>query len=366
MLRKLRKKTLLVLILALALVLGACAQSAPAPAPPASGNGEDSNGGDAPGASDEVYHWRLAHEEFDGSVQDVYAKEFAALMHELSGGRINIDVYQVGMIGDATQQAELLQVGGIEFAMVSPGNTGTIVPENQLFSLHFLFDEDLEKTMRLAWESEALNTMLSGLYLDRNIQVLSYWTYGPMNWTANKPLRSPDDFVGLRFRTMPSPMIVAAYAAYGANPTPIPYLEVYSALQLGMAEGQENPFSGIYEAKFYEVQEYLIAANSNLYWTTTATNPDFFNGLPADIQQIILQAVEQMHMRGLEISMALDAQDLEAMLATGEITLLELTPQERDVFRTYAMTAWDVYRDMVGAAGSDILDKLIEEVEAMS
>lgn len=343
------KRPLLCLALALALVLGACTQPA-AIAPE-----------DVP-ASGEVFHWRFAHEEVTGSVQDIYVHELAELWHELSDGRINVEIFQVGLIGDATQQAELLQVGGIEFAMVSPGNTGTIVPENQLFSLHFLFDDDLERTMRIAWESYALNTMLSNIYLERNIKVLSYWTYGPMQWTADVALRSPADFAGLRFRTMPSPMIVAAYAAYGANPTPIPWLEVYSALQLGMAEGQENPTSAIYDMRFYEVQDYLIMASSNMYWTITATNPDFFNSLPTDIQDIVMQGIEMMHMRGLEISIGLDSAAEESMRASGQITFVELTPQEREMFRSYAMAAWDVYREMVGQAGSDILDRLIEDI----
>ncbi|MCL2579968.1 MAG: TRAP transporter substrate-binding protein DctP [Oscillospiraceae bacterium] len=350
-----KKKILLSLLLTLALVLSACSGGGTAPAAAPGGESDP----------EQTFHWRFAHEEFVGSIQDVYVHELAELITEMSGGRITFDIFPVGQIGDATQQAELLQVGGIEFAMVSPGNTGTIVPENQLFSLHFLFDEDLERTTQLMWESYALNTMLSDLYLERNIKVLSYWTYGPMNWTANIPLRTPDDFTGLRFRTMPSPMIVAAYAAYGANPTPLPFLEVYSALQLGMVDAQENPFGGIYEAKFHEVQNYLIESHSNMYFTTTATNPDFFNGLPADIQQIILDAIEIMHWRSLEIAMEDDLANRRRIEDSGLITFIQLTPEERAAFVPFAETAWDVYRDMVGQTGSDILDRLKEEIAAM-
>lgn len=109
------------------------------------------------------------------------------------------------------QQCELLQNNGLEFAMISPGNTGTIVPENQLFSLHFLFPNDLQKTQEILNSSKALNEKLSAKYLEKNIQVLSYWTEGAMEWTSNKPLHSPDDFKGLKIRTMQSPVIVAAY-----------------------------------------------------------------------------------------------------------------------------------------------------------
>lgn len=210
-----------------------------------------------------VYEWRMVHEEYTNDIQDVYCKEFAELLHEKSDGRINLQIYQVGQLGNALQGCEILQNGGVEFAMISPGNTGTVVPENQLFSLHFLFPQDMDKTQKVLKESVALNEMLAEKYLEKNIMPLNFWTEGAMQWTANKPLTSPDDFKGLKFRTMQSPMILAAYEAYGANPSPMSYTEVYSGLQLNMIEGQENPISAIHTSKFHEVQDYLIEANSN-------------------------------------------------------------------------------------------------------
>ena len=78
---------------------------------------------------DRTYNWRFAHEENNGSIQDVYVKKFKEVIERRSNGKINIDIYPVGQIGDATQQCELLQNGGLEFAIISPGNTGTIVPD---------------------------------------------------------------------------------------------------------------------------------------------------------------------------------------------------------------------------------------------
>ncbi len=110
-------------------------------------------------------------------------------------------------------------------------------------------------------------------------------------------------------------MIVAAYEAYGANPTPMSYTEVYSGLQLNMIEGQENPISAIHSSKFYEVQDYLTEANSNVYVTATCVNPTFFNGLPEDIQQIILETVEEMNPRAYEIQDELNGGALDKITA---------------------------------------------------
>lgn len=313
-------------------------------------------------SGEETYNWRFAHEENNGSIQDVYVKEFARILNEKSDGRINMDIFPVGQIGDATQQAELLQNGGLEFAMVSPGNTGTIVPENQLFSLHFLFSEDMDKNAEIFKTSKALNEDLSAIYLDKNIKVLAYWTEGTMEWTTSKPVNTPDKWKGLKMRTMPSPMIVASYEAYGANPTPLPYMEVYSGLQLNMIEGQENPISAIEEMKFYEVQEYLTLAAANLYVTTTAVNPDFFNGLPADIQEMILETVEETRDISFKAQEDLNSGALDKIKEASDIEIVTLTDEERAQFKEASKSAYDVYKDMVGEKGAAILDKLMEEV----
>lgn len=313
----------------------------------------------------QTYHWRFAHEENNGSIQDVYVKEFVRRLEERSDGKIKIDIYPVGQIGDATQQCELLQNGGLEFAIISPGNTGTIVPENQLFSLHFLFSEDMEKNKEIFKNSEALNTMLNKKYLDKKIKVLSYWTEGTMEWTTNKPVNTPDKWKGLKMRTMPSPMIVASYEAYGSNPTPMPYMEVYSGLQLNMIEGQENPLSATEEMKFYEVQKYLTLGGSSLYATTTATNPEFFDSLPVDIQQMILDTVEETREFAFKAQADLNNGALEKIQDASDIEVVYLTKEERLMFKEASKSAYDAYKKMTGADGAAILDKLIEEIEAI-
>ena len=313
---------------------------------------------------EETYNWRFAHEENNGSIQDVYVKEFKRVLEEKSNGRINIDIYPVGQIGDATQQCELLQNGGLEFAMISPGNTGTIVPENQLFSLHFLFSEDMDKNKEVFKTSKALNELLTAKYLEKNIKVLSYWTEGTMEWTSSKPVNAPDKWKGLKMRTMPSPMIVASYEAYGANPTPVPYMEVYSGLQLKMIEGQENPISAIEEMKFCEVQDYLTLGGSSLYVTTTSVNPDFFNGLPEDIQQMILDTVEELRDFSFEAQAELNGGALEKIKeATPDVEIVELTEEERAAFKEASRPAYEKYVEMVGADGEEILNLLMKEVE---
>jgi C4-dicarboxylate-binding protein DctP len=354
-------KRIFALLVCVIMGLSLFAGCSPAPQQPAQTAGNTS----APAPEEKTYTWRFAHEEIDGSVQDVYAKKFKEIIEKKSNGKIKIEIYPVGQIGDATQQAELLQTGGIEFAMVSPGNTGTIVPENQLFSLHFLFSEDMDKNAEIFKTSKALNETLSKIYLDKSIKVLSYWTEGAMQWTTSRAVNTPAMWKGLKMRTMPSPMIVAAYQAYGANPTPVPYMEVYSGLQLKMIEGQENPMFAIEEMKFYEVQKFLTLASSNLYVTTTACNPKFFNSLPADLQKMITDTVDEMRAPSFAIQAELNGAALGKIKEKSDIAVVELTSEEREAFRAASKSAYDEYVKMVGPKGEEILKQLQAEVKVI-
>ena len=306
---------------------------------------------------------KFAHEEIPGSVQDMYAQKFKEVLEEKTGGKIQVQIFPIGQLGDATQQCELLQNGGIEFGCVSPGNTGTIVPENQLFSLHFLFSDNMDVNAEVMKRSKALNEDLNALYLEKKIKVLAYWTEGFMQWTSSTPLNKPEDFKGFKMRTMPSPMIVAAYEAYGANPTPMPYMQVYSGLQLKMIDGQENPLFAIEEMHFYEVQNYLTLASSNLYVTTTAVNPDFFDSLSPDLQQAVLDTVEELRDYSFEIQEKLNSERLEKIKAAFKGEVVTLTPEQIEAFRAASMPARDRYVEMVGDKGKAILGKLVKEVE---
>ena len=187
-----------------------------------------------------------------------------------------------------------------------------------------------------------------------------------MCWTSNKSLKNPDAFKGLKFRTMQSPMIIAAYEAYGANPTPMSYAEVYSGLQLKMIEGQENPASAILTSKFYEVQNYLTDAQSNLYMTATCVNPTFFDGLPEDVQNIILESIDEMSERSFEIQEELNGKAIDEMQQLNPNLIVEtLTDEEREEYAELAKKAYDVYGDVVGEDGKAILTKLLDEIEAI-
>lgn len=154
-----------------------------------------------------------------------------------------------------------------------------------------------------------------------------------MNWTSNKPLKTLDDFSGFKMRTMQSPLIISSYKAYGANPTAVPFSDVYSSLQLNMIDGQENPIFYIEHNNLHEVQDYLTLSRHAIYVAATAINPDFYDSLPSDIQQAILDTVDEIRDYSFDMQREMNDSALDRMIESSGIEVIELTTEARQEFR---------------------------------
>ncbi|PKR77535.1 C4-dicarboxylate ABC transporter [Halalkalibacillus sediminis] len=336
-------------------------------------SGDDSSeGGDeeaSEGSSDiEEQTWRFVTEEVQGQVQYVYAEEFANRMSEKSDGKINIEVYEFGGLGSETDQVEQLQSGNVEMAVMSPGFTGNMVAEGQLFALHFLLPDDTRAVQDILNESEALNTDLRERYEEYDISPLAYWTEGAMQWTSNVGIQEPSDFENLKMRVQTSPLIMESYEAYGASPQSMSWGELYTGLDQGTVEGQENPIFFIADASFHEVQDTMTISNHNNYVAMTTVNTTWYEGLDENIQTMIDETTEEMQEWVYEEQ---ERQNEEYLTVIEEDTenpteIIELTEEQRDEFRKLAEPVRDFYRDEVSTVDGAILDKLMEEIESMS
>ncbi len=313
-----------------------------------------------------AYQWKMACEEIAGSVSDLYAQEFARLLKEKSNGDIQLDIFHHGTLGTPTEMFELTLNGAVEFALVGPGQSSSIVPENQIFLLHFLFSNDDDLNEKFLATSKALNEKLNSVYEAKGLKVLGYFSEGSMYWTANKPIASPEDFKGLKFRVMPSELLVEVYKAYGANPTPVSFNEVYSGLQLKMIEGQENAPYIIQEMKFMDVQKNLIASKHNIYVMHNLVNLDFFKKLPEDVKKILLEATAEVRPFIDTVQRDLNKERLAMMLKDfkADQKLLEVTPENFKAFREAAKEADRKYLELSRNPefAKDLLEQFREEM----
>lgn len=341
---------------ALTMMLAACgSEEAPA-------DQEGNAGGETP---EETYNWQFVTEEVQGQVQYEYAQEFADKLHEKSDGQINIDVFEFGQLGSEVNQVEQLQNGIVQFAIISPGFTGGMVAEGQVFALQFLFPEDLETTQEILNTSEAINTQLAGMYEAHNIKPLAFFTEGATQWTGNRELRTPEDFQGFKMRTQESPLILESYRAYGADPTAMSWAELYTSLDRGVVDGQENPIFFIEDASFHEVQDHMTISNHNNYVAMNAVNPTFYNELPDDIRAMIDETVEEMQPRVFEMQKEMNETLLEEIIndTDNPTEVITLSEEERDAFRELAIPVREFFRtEVVGDEGREMLELLEQEI----
>jgi tripartite ATP-independent transporter DctP family solute receptor len=341
------------LVLSLVFVLAGCGS-----------DGDTTDGGNEAAGSQEqeVVEWTFAHEEVQGSVQDRYAQKFKELIEEKTDGAVKVKVYPVGQLGDGANQVELLQNGAIQLGINNPGSVGTLVPETNLFSLHFLLPADMDKTHELVNNSKAMD-MLNQKYLESNMKVLGWFPEGYQMWTGTKAITKPEDFEGFKIRTMASPVISESYKAYGADPTPIPYMEVYSSLQLNMIDGQVNPQFAIEEMKFYEVQDYMMLSNQAIFVGTFVANDMFWDSLSDERRAQVEEAANETNDYILGAQQELNKERLESIKENSDMEIIELTKEQRAKFEEVSKPVRDFYVEQYGEDAGKILDQLLEDVE---
>lgn len=302
--------------------------------------------------------WRFAIEETTGSVQDRYAQEFKRRIEDRLAGEVQVKVFPFGTLGTSDDLTEQLRMGSLQLAMASPGHLGKTIPELQVFLLHFLFPDD-EAIAQRALASPELRRELDPLYAAKGMALLGLIPEGWMVWSTQKEVRRPSDFKGVKIRTMTSPLLLAAYRAYGAQPQAMPYGEVYSALQLNMIDAQVNPMFAIEEMSFYEVTSHLISARTAPFLTTLVAHPGFLDQLSPSQSTAVEEVVRELEQWSYAQQSSLNASRLDDILASKpEMIVIELNEEERQRFRELARPVQEQYLEATGDSGRRVLDAL--------
>ncbi|TDT43352.1 TRAP-type C4-dicarboxylate transport system substrate-binding protein [Halospina denitrificans] len=350
------------LMMIFALGLYGCSDSGDSDSSESGDSGDEGKTKEELAAEREPDTWRFALEEVEGSVQDAYAKEFKRRIEEKTDGGVTVEVYPYGTLGTSSQLTELMQNGAVELAFASPGHLADAIPEVGIFTLHFILSQDPDVN-REVLSSPQTYDLFQPLYEEQDLQLLDIVQEGWMVWSADKPLRSPEDFEDFKIRTMTSPILVESYKAYGADPTPTPYSEVYSGLQLGQIDGQVNPIFAIEEMSFYEEQDVLTSARHAQFISTFAAGNDWFEGLSDERQELILEVRDNMVPWIDEKQREYNEERLQKILDAGGTEFVELNEDERDVFREASKNVRQIYLEQAGEKGEEILNSLLERTQ---
>ncbi len=361
-----KAKKVLCLLLALAMTLvaascgGAASSSAAASTEPAasaeSTSTAESSEPAAVDTSNAEVTMKLAHDHMVGSPFQKSAEYMKEQIETNSNGRIKVEIYPAQQLGSAREMIEGMQMGTIEAVLVPTAKFGGFDQTLNLCDMPFLFPN--EDVLWQVLEGEVGQEAMAGLQ-DIGILGVQYWAEGFKYITANKEIKTLEDMKGLKMRTMEAPIIMGMFSAWGANPVPIDFSEVYNSLQQKVVDGQENPIISIHDMKFYEVQSYMMQMDHAYLSYFLSYSKSWYDGLDADLQKVVMDAgldSAQYHKSLMADTNATYMKNIEDF---GNTTLVVLTDEEKQPWIDAVQPLYTEYRDMIGG---ELLDKAVAQV----
>ncbi|MDW9397522.1 DctP family TRAP transporter solute-binding subunit [Sinorhizobium meliloti] len=285
-----------------------------------------------------------------GHPQVTGMEKFAELVKEKSGGKIEVKLFPGGTLGGDVQTVSALQGGVIEMTVLNAGILASNVKEFGAVDLPFLFNsgEEADKVM-----DGPFGTSLMERLPATGLVGVAYWELGFRNLTNNRhPVTKLEDIKGLKIRTIQSPIPVELFNALGANAVPLPYTELYTALETGTVDGQENPSANIINAKFYEVQKYMTLTRHQYNPQIVLVSKKFWDGLNDEEKTILQQAAVEARDFQRKVSREQDAAALEEIRKTG-MEVSELSPEETQKLR-------DAVKPVIEKFSADIGQETVE------
>lgn len=311
-------------------------------------------------------NWRYAHEEYEGDVQDVYAYKFKEYIEDHSDNTLQI--YRFGELGESDDIMEQTQAGILNFVNQSPGFTGALIPEAQIFFIPYLMPTDMDTVIKFFRESKAINEDFPKLYAEKGLELLQMYPEGEFVITLDEPVTTPEGMKNKKIRVMTNPLLSETYSAFGATPTPLPWGEVYGALQTNMINGQENPIFWIESGGLYEVSPNLIFTGHGWFTTATMANKKFYDGLSDEDKKLIQDAADYafekivVHIDGLA-----DEALAKIEKASDEVTVTRLNEEQIKAFKAKAPQVEKKFIELSGQGGKDLLEQFkkdLKEVES--
>ena len=276
---------------------------------------------------------------------------FAKRAGELTKGKVKVEVYANSTLYKDKEEMEALQIGAVQMLAPSLAKFGPLgAKEFEVFDLPFIFDsyDELHKITK-----GPVGQMLFGKLEGRGIKGLAYWDNGFKSFSANKPLKAPEDFKGLKMRIQSSKVLESQMRAVGALPQVMAFSEVYQALQTGVVDGTENPHSNLYTQKMHEVQKHMTLTDHGYLGYAVITNKKFWDGLPADLRGQLEQAMKEATGYANKIAKEENDQSLEKVKASGKTQVYTPTPAERLAIKK-AMVK--VHKEMESRIGKDTIE----------
>lgn len=335
------KKGLSVLILVALLisVLAGCGQTSQKEATNNSGN--------------DVIVLKFGHVNGPDHPYQLAAEKFAQLVEERTNGKVKVEIFHSGQLGNERELIEGTGLGTVDIAVTASAPWGNFLKELMVFDLPFLF-RDREHAYKVL-DGEIGKSILNKMQ-EKGVIGLAFWENGFRHVSnSKKVIKTPDDMAGLKIRLMENPVHLATFKALGALPTPMAWGEVFTALQQGTIDGMENSPVVYVTSNLYEVQKYMSLTGHFYSPAPLIMNKNKFESLPEDIQKVIVQTAEEMRDYERQVHKELDEKSLNTLKEKG----MTITEVDSAPFREKVMPLYEEYKGKLGAEGAEIIDKII-------
>jgi len=297
---------------------------------------------------------RIGHLESPQQSRHIHLEKVAELVKERTGGAVEFQIFPQAQLGNQRVMTEGVQLGTLE-ATVSPAAfLGGFNSAVSVLDIPYLMPADTAEAQVL--REGPFGDALLDSFTSKGVVGVAWWPNGMKNFTSNEPLDDIAAFADQKFRVMDSNILIEQFNALGASAIALPFGELYTSLQTGVVDGQENPLDTIQRMKLFEVQDYLVISEHGAMEDVVLFNPTWWASLPADYQVIINDAFDEVVPALIEHKASAVEDALDAISAS-EINIRVASPEERAAFRDVmydrSVTA---YIERAGDAGQSLID----------
>ena len=305
----------------------------------------------ATAASAQQLELKFGHVGAPGSLFAISAEEFAKQANAKLGDAAKVTVFGSSQLGKDKELLQKLKLGTVHFSLPSTVMS-TVADEFGLFEMPYLV-KDRAHMSRI--EKEIFWKRLAPAAEARGYKIIAIWENGFRHVTNNlRPIDKPEDLKGIKLRTPKGTWRVKMFKAYGANPTPMSFSEVFTALQTGVIDGQENPFAQIYSAKFQEVQKYL-SLSGHVYTAAYVTvGKNAWEKIPAEVQKVLEETAKETQAYVYRTAAQMETDLLGKLKAGG----MAVNTPDKAAFVKASTGIYDEFSNSV-PGGKEMVDKAI-------
>lgn len=312
-------------------------------------------------ASAQEFTARIGHLESDQQPRHQGLQMVADLVSERTDGAVQFQLFPAGQLGQAREMNEGTQLGLMEGTVSPAAFLAGFNPAVSILDVPFLYPADREEANVL--RTGPFGQAVLDSFAPLGLKAIAIWPNGRKSMTSNEDISALENFSGQSFRVMDSQVLMEQFNAVGASAIALPFGELYTALQTGVVDGQENALDTIATMKYQEVQDYLLISEHGANEDVVMFNQGWWDALPAEYQTVIEEAFEEVRPEVEALKEAAQDTALETIRAS-DITITELDDAQRTAFRDAMYgPARDAYLAGAGDVGQQIVDTYESQYE---